>query len=209
MRYEPNQAESLTRAAPLVGDVSVFASTSIPKPERVARRSGVNATAQLDLATSTPLLKFTVGGLSCALPLGDVQEITAMVWVTPVPGAGPHLLGVIDCHGTPCPVVDVRHFLNLPSVLIQPEQHLIVLRPGAELLAIACDRADAVLWGQVVPIAGGPLSGQVIQGLIQGDSGVTLILNSAHLMDGSPIGEQRLRQLTHGKRVENVRDEAP
>lgn len=155
------------------------------------------------------MLKFTVGGLSCAIPLGDVQEITAMVWVTPVPGAGLHLLGVIDRHGIPCPVVDLRHLLNLPGAPVQPEQHLIVLRPGAELLAIPCDRADTVLWGHVVPIAGGPLSGQVIQGLIQDDGGVTLILNSAHLMDGSPIGEHRLWQLTHGKRVENVRDEAP
>ena len=154
------------------------------------------------------MLKFTVGGLNCALPLVDVQEITAMVWITPVPGAGPHLLGVIDCHGTPCPVVDVRHLLNLAGAPIQPEQHLIVLRPGGELLAIACDRANTVLWEQMVPIAGGPLSGQVVQGLIQGENGVTLILDSAHLMQGSPIEERRLRQLTHRKRVEDVRDEA-
>jgi chemotaxis signal transduction protein len=131
-----------------------------------------------------------------------------MVWVTPVPGAGPHLLGVIDCHGTPCPVVDVRHLLNLPGAPIQPEQHLIVVRSGADLLAIACDRADTVLWDQMVPIAGGPLSSQVVQGLIQGEDGVTLILDPAHLMKGSPVGESRLRQLTQVKKVEAVRDVA-
>src|ERR1700693_3068155 len=129
----------LTRAAPLVGGISVFSSTGLPKPDRAARWPGVSITAQLDLASRSPMLKFTVGGLSCALPLADVQEITAMVWVTPLPGAGPHLLGMIDCHGSPCPVVDVRQLLNLPGAPIQPEQHLIVLRPGAELLAIACD----------------------------------------------------------------------
>jgi chemotaxis signal transduction protein len=154
------------------------------------------------------MLKFTVGDLSCALPLADVQEITAMVWVTPVPGAGRHMLGVIDCHGTPCPVVDVRHLLNLASAPIQPEQHLIVLRPGAEFLAIPCDRADTVLWGQMLPVAGGRLSGQVIQGLIRGEDGVTLVLDSAHLMRGSPIEERGLRELTHGDPVEDVRDES-
>jgi purine-binding chemotaxis protein CheW len=130
-----------------------------------------------------------------------------MVWVTPVPGAGRHLLGVIDCHGVPCPVVDIRHLLNLPSAPIQPEQHLIVLSPGAELVAIPCDRADTVLWDQMVPIAGGRLSGRVIQGLIQGEDGVTLILDPAHLTNGSPIGERRRRQLTIVEPVAGVRDE--
>jgi chemotaxis signal transduction protein len=168
----------------------------------------MNSTTQLNLAPRSPMLKFSVGGLSCALPLGDVREITAMVWVTPVPGAGRHLLGVVNCHGTPCPVVDIRHLLNLPSVPIQPEQHLIVLKPGAELLAIACDRADTVVWGQVVPMAGGPLGGQVLKGLFQGKDGVTLILDSTQLMNGSPIGEHKLRQLARGRRVKEVRDAA-
>src|ERR1700730_19066003 len=97
-------------------------SRSRPVPARAM--SSVSTTPQRDGAPRSPMLKFTVGGLNCALPLADVQEITAMVWVTPLPGSGPNLLGVIDCHGTPCPVIDVRHLLNLPGVAIQPEQHL-------------------------------------------------------------------------------------
>ena len=154
------------------------------------------------------MLKFTVGGLNCALPLEDVQEITAMVWVTPLPGAGPKLLGVIDCHGTPCPVVDVRHLLNLPGVPIEPEQHLVVLRLGAELLAIPCDRAETVLWASVQPVAGADASGQVIQGLIQGGDSVTLVLDSVNLLKGSPIAQSQLRRLSSARPVEVVRNEA-
>ena len=153
------------------------------------------------------MLKFTVGGLNCALPLEDVQEITAMVWVTPLPVAGSNLLGVIDCHGTPCPVVDVRHLLNLPGVPIEPEQHLVVLRLGAELLAIPCDRAETVLWGNVQPVAGADAGGQVIQGLIQGGDSVTLVLDSANLLKGAPIAQSQLRRLSSGTPVEVVRNE--
>jgi len=167
----------------------------------------VNATARPVPPPESAMLKFTVGGLNCALPLGDVQEITAMVSVTPLPGASPHLLGVIDCHGTPCPVVDVRHLLNLPSAAIQPEQHLVVLRLSTQCLAIPCDQAETVLWGRVRPVAAGPASGPLIKGVIQGEDGVILVLDSAHLMTGSPIAESKPRRLTHGARVGNVRDE--
>jgi chemotaxis signal transduction protein len=153
------------------------------------------------------VLKFTVGGLNCALPLGEVQEITAMVSVTPLPGASPHLLGVIDLHGTPCPVVDVRLLLNLPSAAIQPEQHLVVLRLGTEWLAIPCDQAETVLWGLVRPVAAGQASGPLIRGVIQGEEGVILVLDSAHLMKGSPMAESKVRGLNHGERVGNVRNE--
>jgi len=150
------------------------------------------------------MVKFTVGGLSCALPVADLQEITAMVWVTPLPGAGPHLLGVIDCHGTPCPVVDIRRLLNLPAADIDPAQQLLVLRLGAELLAVPCDRAETVLWGQMRPVAGERVNGQVIQGLIQEKDGVTLVLDSAHLLKGAPMGKGKLRQLTRSVRVMEV-----
>ena len=167
----------------------------------------MNLTARPAAAPDSAMLKFTVGGLNCALPLADVQEITAMVSVTPLPGAGPHLLGVIDYHGTPSRVLDVRHLLNLPGAPIQPEQHLLVLRLGAELLAVPCDQAEAVLWGRVQPVTAGRASGPLIQGLIQAEDGVILVLDSAHLMKGSPVGESKLRQLPRVGRVEAVRNE--
>ena len=168
----------------------------------------VNATVRPVPAPESAMLKFTVGGLKCALPLGDVQEITAMVSVTLLPGASSHLLGVIDCHGNPCPVVDVRHLLKLPSAAIQPEQHLVVLRLGTEWLAIPCDQAETVLWGRVRPVAAGQASGPLIHGVIQSEEGLILVLDSAHLMKGSPMAENKLRRLTHGGRVGNVRNES-
>jgi purine-binding chemotaxis protein CheW len=154
------------------------------------------------------MLKFRVGGLSCALPVTEVQEITAMVWITPLPGAGSNLVGVIDCHGTPCPVVDVRYLLNLPSAEIDPGQQLLVLRLGAELLAIPCDRAETVLWGDIRPVAGGRATSNLIRGLVQGEDGVTLVLDSAHLMKAAPVGERRLRQLIRAQRVAEITGEA-
>ncbi len=128
-----------------------------------------------------------------------------MVAVTPLPSAQRQVLGVIDYHGTPCGVLDVRRLLNLPGAPIQPEQHLVVLRLGDELLAIPCDRAETVLWGRVRPVAAGWASGPLIQGLIQGEDGVILVLDPAHLTKASGVGESKLRRLTRVERVEAVR----
>jgi chemotaxis signal transduction protein len=143
--------------------------------------------AVADLRPARPILKFSIGGLSCALPLNDVEEVTAMVGLTPLPGALGHLLGVIDYHGTPCPVVDLRRLLGLPALAIQPDQHLLMVRLGDTSLAVPCDRAEAVLWGSVRPVVADGSSGPLIEGLMHDETGTILVLNSPHLMTSSPV----------------------
>ena len=50
----------------------------------------------------------------------------------------------------------------------------------------------------------GRASGQLIKGLIQGEDGVILVLDPAHLLKGSPMAESKVKRLTRSGRVSHV-----
>lgn len=63
------------------------------------------------LATNKPLLKFLcflLAGEEYALPILKVREILGHMEVTPLPGSGDHLKGVINLRGRLIPVIDLR-----------------------------------------------------------------------------------------------------
>jgi purine-binding chemotaxis protein CheW len=63
------------------------------------------------VAQSKPLLKFLcflLAGEEYALPILKVREILGRMEVTPLPGSGDHLKGVINLRGRLIPVIDLR-----------------------------------------------------------------------------------------------------
>lgn len=180
--------------------------TPLPAP-KTRRRTSVSSTTQAQKASETLFVQFVVGRLSCALPLGDVHEIAAMVAVTPLPGAQRHVLGVIDYHGTPCTVLDLRSLLKLPGSFLEPDQHLLILRVGNRLLAVPCDQAERVLSTSMQPAPAGRKGGALIQGLIQEEDGVVLVLDPAQLVKGPQAGEVRRRRLARAGGAEAIRNE--
>ena len=135
---------------------------------------------------------FLVGELKCALPLVNVQEVAAMVAVSVLPGATEDILGVIDCHGTPCPVVDIRRLLKSPARAFEPEQHLLIVKLARRLLAVPCDQVERVVSADVVPSPAGLEGGKLIVGLIQEEEGVILVLDSAQLLAGDGTLDESL-----------------
>lgn len=117
-----------------------------------------------------------------------------MVAVTPLPGAQRHVLGVIDYHGTPCTVLDIRRLLNLPTSPLETDQHLLILRAGARLLAVPCDQAERVLSASMQPATTQRDGSALVRGLIQQEDGVVLVLDPAELMNGSQALEGRRRR---------------
>lgn len=89
------------------------------------------------------VLVFIVGGVRCALPLGDVREVARAVAITALPTAPPIVEGVIEVRGRVVPVVDLRRRLGLPAAGVHADQKLIVASAGERRVAI---RVDAVDW---------------------------------------------------------------
>jgi purine-binding chemotaxis protein CheW len=74
-----------------------------------------------------------------ALPVADVLEVAELGDVTPVPGAGPAVLGVLNLRGQVLPVIDLATLFELPPA--DPERIVIAvhgdLRAGLAVDVVA------------------------------------------------------------------------
>lgn len=110
--------------------------------------------------TTDTLVTFGLGEALFALPVTLVQEILDIRPVSPLPGAPPHLLGVIDVRGTSVPVVDLRRLLGEPPREDAPDTRFVVLfladGGAARPLALRVDRVIEVAGlddGRLEPVA--------------------------------------------------------
>src|SRR3984893_4334182 len=141
------------------------------------------------------LVTFVVDGLVCSLPMETVERVVAMPAIPPLPGAYPRVLWVIDLHGSPCLVITLRRLLGLREALIQPEQHLLIVKAGQRICAVGVDQALDVASGDVLTVPGDRRGGELIQGLSPSGGLLNLVLDSAHLLDAAPLAPGRAREL--------------
>ena len=141
------------------------------------------------------LVTFIVDSLVCSLPMEQVEQVVAMPAITPLPGADRRILGVVDLHGSPCVVVNLRRLLGLRDAPIQPEQHLLIVRAGQRICAVGVDQALDVAAGEVLKVPGDRRDGELIQGLSPSGGLLNLVLDTAHLLDAAPLAPGRARKL--------------
>jgi chemotaxis signal transduction protein len=141
------------------------------------------------------LVTFVVDGLACSLPMEQVEQVVAMPAITPLPGANPRVLGVIDLHGSPCLVINLRRLLGLREAPIQPEQHLLIVKAGQRICAVGVDQVLDVAAGDVLTVPGDRLEGELIQGLLPSGGVLNLVLDTANLLDAVPLVLGRAREL--------------
>jgi purine-binding chemotaxis protein CheW len=88
------------------------------------------------------LVLLTIGGVRYAIPLAAAEQALRMVALAPLPGAPRAVAGVIDFHGRPLAVFDIRRRLGLPVSTYGSDAHLLVVRTARRSLALL---ADAVI----------------------------------------------------------------
>ncbi len=72
------------------------------------------------------LIEFECRGHRFALPLDSVRRVVPSAMPTPLPGAPELVLGVLNLGGEILAVIDFSRRIGLPSVGIEPSQHLLV-----------------------------------------------------------------------------------
>lgn len=78
------------------------------------------------------------------LPLQDVCQVLPAVATVPLPAAGDLVEGVMNLHGRPIPVVDVRRRLGLDSRPVHPDDHFVTCTVSGRTVALWVDVADSV-----------------------------------------------------------------
>lgn len=95
-----------------------------------------------------------------ALPLVVVERVVRVVEVTPLPGAPPIVLGVINVQGRVIPVVNIRKRFELPERETNLSDQLIIAHTAKRSVALMVDAVaglrehlerDMVLAGVVLP----------------------------------------------------------
>lgn len=91
-----------------------------------------------------PVLVFRVGEQDYALTIQEVVEVAAMVAVSPVPGAPPALMGMINRHGEALPLLSMRTIFGLPQPPLDHDMLFIVVESGKRRAGLAVDSVDQV-----------------------------------------------------------------
>jgi purine-binding chemotaxis protein CheW len=79
------------------------------------------------------LLIFTFAGLTCALPLADIQEIAPMAQLSTPPGLPVLLDGFLNLRGVLVPVMRLERLFGFPPGRLNLETRLLILRTGLSL----------------------------------------------------------------------------
>lgn len=105
----------------------------------VTLTSGAEGEATLQLVT------FRLGREEYGVDINSVQEIIRGGGITEVPGAPPHVSGVINLRGKIIPVVDLRRRFSRPEIEANEEQRIVVVELGEKRLGMLVDSVRQVI----------------------------------------------------------------
>lgn len=100
------------------------------------------------MSESVQLVVFVLGQRRFAVALEHVQCVVAAAETTPVPGAPPVVLGIIDLHGEVIPVLDPRHRLQSPAPPVSPisvSDHFVIVQTSVRKIALLANQALGVI----------------------------------------------------------------
>jgi purine-binding chemotaxis protein CheW len=88
---------------------------------------------------------FEVAGTEYVLPASDVLQMETYEGATEVPGALPHVVGIVQIRGQVIPIVDVRTRFGLEPAKVGGDRRIVVVQQGSRIVGLLVDRAREVI----------------------------------------------------------------
>ncbi len=140
-------------------------------------------------------LVFVVQDACFAVDVTLVERVIRAVALTRVPGEGAGLLGVLDLHGAPVPVVDLRTRLGLPPSARSLDERIVVCDNGNGPVAFMVDAIvgvvdldpDELEWTSGLAHQDG---GPVFQGIAHHEGRLVYVCDLSGLLGTSPPGSR-------------------
>jgi purine-binding chemotaxis protein CheW len=88
---------------------------------------------------------FQVGGTDYVLAASDVVQMESFTGATAVPGAPPHVAGLVQLRGHVLPVVDVRVRFGMQAAERSLDARILVVAHGERRVGLLVDRAREVV----------------------------------------------------------------
>ncbi len=131
------------------------------------------------------LLTFYLGEEWFSVPLEQIKVVSRLLEVTPVPGASPYVLGVINYKSAIYPVIDVHQLLELEASLPTRASRFIIINFGRDAFAILADSMT-----EVKEVRQNDLTGQI---MVSQD--VTIYVSNEIALDGKLLGYLNLEAI--------------
>ncbi|NEX46156.1 chemotaxis protein CheW [Pseudotabrizicola algicola] len=132
------------------------------------------------------VVTMALGAQTLAIPAPLLREILDPLPVTRVPGAGPHVPGVVNVRGSVVPLADLKHVLSITNEGHDERRRILVLEitlgGEAAVVAISADAVHEVTTVETHLIEPVPTTAQAwppdyLTGLYRGASGFVLLPN--------------------------------
>lgn len=133
-------------------------------------------------------LVFRLDGQDYGVPILQVQEIREWSPATVLPNSPDYILGVLNLRGTIVPVVDLRLRFRLAPAKPDTFTAIVVVNIDGRHAGVVVDSVSDVVWfdpnqRRPLPDFEGHANRQFIDGLMQGEGKMVVLLNMGHLLD--------------------------
>lgn len=110
-------------------------------------------------AEAEELLVFTLAGERYGIEVSQIEAVTPLLGLTPVPGAPPFVLGVMNHRGRILTVLDLREIMGLPQPGNQKDSWVVVGKGKDALFGLSSDSSGEIGWVESDEIVSRPSFG--------------------------------------------------
>lgn len=124
----------------------------------------------------------------------QVREVLPMTEIAPVPGAPPHVMGIINLRGNVVTVIGTRMRFGLPSREPEAASRIVVIETGSQVAGILVDGVAEVTCIHdseidTAPGTGNEESARYIQGVVRRGDDLLILVDVDRLLAGQEWGE--------------------
>lgn len=130
---------------------------------------------------------FKLAGETYGINVMRVQEVLRYTEIAPVPGASPHVLGIINLRGNVVTVIDTRLRFGLPQGELNDNTRIVIIESNSNVLGILVDSVAEVVYLRASSIESSPNVGQeesarYIQGVSHRDGELLILVDLQKLL---------------------------
>lgn len=130
---------------------------------------------------------YRLGGETYGINVMQVQEVLRYTEIAPVPGASPHVLGIINLRGSVVTVIDTRMRFGLPPVDVTEHTRIVIIETQNHVIGIMVDSVAEVVYLRqseidTAPSVGNDESARFIQGVCHKDGELLILVDLDKLL---------------------------
>ena len=130
---------------------------------------------------------FRLAGENYGIAVMQVQEVLRVSEITPVPGAPPYILGIINLRGNVVTVLDTRCRFGLPAKDVDDASRIIIIESNEQVVGLLVDSVAEVVYLRASEIESSPNVGnedsaRYIQGVHSQDGNLLILVDVNKLL---------------------------